>query len=290
MLDIAIRFILFNLKQLKGGLPRQGPVVMNLKPFARFAYANIPGVAAARFAFKDATASYLAKPEYGGAIWTARTDGLIIDIGANRGQSIYAFKRFRPKSSIVAFEPEPVSAERLKLRFAGDRSVSIASCALGAKPGTITLFVPSYGWWGCDGMAATSREAATEWLSDSGRMYRFDQSKLTVGEHTIECRTLDSFSLSPSLIKVHAQGAELEILRGSEHTLRQNKPALMCAFASDDLSAFVADIGYRPYVFQTGRFVRGLAPRSVTFTWYLTDAHSRRVQIEAGSADKAVLS
>ncbi|MGY4339151.1 FkbM family methyltransferase [Bradyrhizobium sp. LM2.9] len=139
-------------------------------------------------------------------------------------------------------------------------------------------------------MAATSREAATEWLSDSGRMYRFDQSKLTVGEHRIECRTLDSFAMSPSLIKVHAQGAELEILQGSEQTLRRHKPALMCAFASDGISEFVSEIGYRPYVFQNGRFVRGLAPRSVTFTWYLSGDHSRRVQVEAGSPGKAVLS
>lgn len=263
---------------------------MNLKPFARFAYANIPGVAAARFAFKDAAASYLAKPEYRGANWTSSANGLIVDIGANRGQSIQAFKKFRPQSSIVAFEPEPLSAERLKLRFSGDRFVSIFPCALGAKPGTITFFVPSYGRWACDGMAATSREAATEWLNDGGRMYRFDQSKLTVEEHRIECRTLDSFAMSPSLIKVHAQGAELEILRGSEHTLRRHKPALMCAFASDEISEFVSDIGYRPYVFQNGRFTSGLAPRSVTFTWYLTDDNSRRVQIEAGSPGKAVLS
>lgn len=262
---------------------------MNLKPFARFAYANIPGVAAARFAFKDAAASYLPKPEYRGATWTARADGLIIDIGANRGQSIQAFKRFRPQSSIVAFEPEPLSAERLKLRFAGDDSVSVLPYALGAKPGTITFFVPLYGWWACDGMAATSREAATEWLSDSGRMYHFDQSKLTVREYKIECRTLDSFAMAPSLIKMHAQAAELEILQGSEHTLRRHKPALMCAFASDEISGFVSEIGYRPYVFHNGRFASGLAPRSVTFTWYLTDDHSRRVQLEAGSPGKAVL-
>ncbi|MDF0494646.1 FkbM family methyltransferase [Bradyrhizobium yuanmingense] len=268
----------------------QGPIVMNLKPLARFAYANIPGVAAARFAFKDAAASYLTKPEYRGAARTSSVNGLIIDIGANRGQSIQAFKKFRPQSRIAAFEPEPISADRLKLRFSGDRSVSIFSCALGAEPGTITFFVPSYGRWACDGMAATSREAATDWLRDGGRMYRFDQSKLTVEEHRIECRTLDSFAMSPSLIKVHAQGAELDILRGSEHTLRRHKPALMCAFASDEISDFVSDIGYQPYVFQDGRFISGLAPRSVTFTWYLTDGNSRGVQIDAGSPDTAVLS
>lgn len=248
---------------------------MNLKPFARFAYANIPGAAAARFALKDATASYLAKGEYKGIVWAADRESLIIDIGANRGQSISAFKRFRPQSSVVAFEPEPGSAERLKIRFKQDPSISIFACALGAKPGVITFFVPLYGRWSCDGMAATTREAATEWLSDPGRMFHFDRTKLAVNEYQVECRTLDSFATSPSLIKVHAQGAEFDILKGAEDTLRQHRPALMCAFASDKISQLVSGFGYQPYIFRDGLFNGGLAPRSITFTWYLTDDHRR---------------
>jgi FkbM family methyltransferase len=212
----------------------------------------------------DMTAAYFSKPKYQGVIWPARPDGLIIDIGANRGQSISAFKRYRPQSEIAAFEPEPASAERLRARFKRDPSVSIFGCALGAKPGGITFFVPSYGHWGCDGIAATSREAATDWLGDSGRMYRFDKAKLVVKEHHVKCRTLDSFAMSPSLIKVHAQGCELEILQGSQHTIRQHKPALMYAFASREISRFVSDFGYQPYAFHRGRFVPGLAQRPIT--------------------------
>jgi FkbM family methyltransferase len=250
---------------------------MKLKPFARFGYANIPGVAIVRFAFKDMTAAYFAKPEYEGTIWLTKADGLIIDIGANRGQSISAFKRFKPQSRVVAFEPEPISAERLMTRFKRDRSVSIFACALGAGPGSQTFFVPLYGRWSCDGMASTTREAATEWLRDPGRMYRFDETKLTVKEHQVECRTLDSFAMSPSLIKVHTQGAELEVLHGSENTIRQHRPALMCAFASHKISHFVSDFGYRPYIFRNRRFEPGLAQRPVTFTWYLTESHERLV-------------
>jgi hypothetical protein len=47
----------------------------------------------------------------------------------------------------------------------------------------------------------------------------------------------------------------------------------MCAFASPALTEFVADFGYRPHVYNYGRFQPGLAPRQVTFTWYLADAH-----------------
>lgn len=252
---------------------------MNAKALARFVYANVPGVATVRFAAKDLMASRLGKPEYRGVRWLSIGNGLIVDIGANRGQSIAAFRRLAPTSNIVAFEPEPTSAKRLAFRYLTDNSVTIHPCALGTQSGAMTFFIPSYGRWNCDGMAATDRKTATEWLADSGRMYRFDETKLTVTEHAVECRTLDSYGLSPQLIKLHAQGAELDILKGARQTIQQHLPALMCAFPTPAVMGFLANLGYRPYVYGHECFTPGTAIRPVTFTWYLTDSHKRRVPI-----------
>lgn len=246
---------------------------MNLKAFARFLYATVPGVAVARFTAMDLMATYFTKPEFGGVPRLSIGDGQILDVGANRGQSIAAFKKLAPLSNIIAFEPEPTSAKRLAARYRADQTITIHDCALGARAEHLTFFVPSYGRWNCDGMPATSREAATEWLKDPNRMYLFDETKLTVEEHPVECRTLDSFELAPRLIKLHAQGAELEILKGSLRTLEQHRPVLMCAFPVHGLTEFIAVFGYRPYVYQNGQFTRGVAPQRITFTWYLTDDH-----------------
>jgi FkbM family methyltransferase len=248
---------------------------MNLKAFARFLYANVPGAAAARFGAMDLAAAYFAKPEYGGVVPLSINDGLIVDVGANRGQSIAAFRKLAPRSRIVAFEPEPRSVERLSARHRADGTVAVHACALGSRAGSVTFFVPTYGRWGCDGMAATSREAATEWLADSGRMYRFDETKLTVEEHPVECRTLDSFELSPRLIKLHAQGAELDILKGAQRTIERHRPAMMCAFPGRAVTEFVHELDYRPYIYCQGRFSPGSAKPPVTFTWYLTADHAR---------------
>ena len=110
-------------------------------------------------------------------------------------------------------------------------------------------------------------------------MYRFDEAKLTVEEYAVECRTLDSFELAPRLVKLHAQGAELEILKGSVQTLEQHHPALMCAFPPPALTEFVTKFGYRPHVYTNGRFTPGIAPLPVTFTWYLTSDHMRQPPI-----------
>jgi FkbM family methyltransferase len=252
---------------------------MNFKAFARFLYANVPGLAAVRFAAMDQTAGYFPKPEFGGIRSLSVAGGLIVDVGANRGQSIAAFKKFAPKSKIVAFEPEIKSAERLASRYREDPSVTIIRCALGVDSGSITFFVPRYGRWDCDGMAANSRKAATDWLNDPGRMFLFNESKLTVEEHPTECRTLDSYELIPVLIKLHAQGAEIAILQGSKNTIRRHRPALMCAFPSIELSEMVAEWGYRPHAYYNGCFTIGTAKPPVTFTWYLTDDHLRQVPL-----------
>lgn len=257
---------------------------MNVKAFARFLYANVPGAAAARFGAMDLTAAYLSKPEYGGVAWLSVGDDLIVDVGANRGQSIAAFRKLAPRSHIVAFEPEPRSAARLAQRYRLDNAVAIHGYALGSRAGSLTFFSPTYGRWGCDGMSATSREAATDWLRDPGRMYRFDEAKLTVHEHPVECRSLDSFALAPRLIKLHAQGAELDILKGVQNTLRLHRPVLMCAFPTSAVSEFVDGFGYRPYIYQDGRFVPGTASPPVTFTWYLMDEHARSVPLAGVAA------
>jgi FkbM family methyltransferase len=254
---------------------------VNAKALARFLYANVPGVAAVRFAAKDLTASRFGKPEYRGVRWLSIGNGLIVDIGANRGQSIAAFRRLVRTSNIVAFEPEPTSAKRLAIRYLTDSSVTVHPCALGTQSGAMIFFIPSYGRWNCDGMAATDRKTATEWLADSGRMYRFDETKLTVAEHAVECRTLDSYRLSPRLIKLHTQGAELDILKGSLQTVQQHRPALMCAFPTPAVTSFLANFGYRPYIYGHECFTPGTAIRPVTFTWYLTDSHVYRVPIGA---------
>jgi FkbM family methyltransferase len=262
---------------------------MNYKPLARFFYANVPGVAAARFAAMDLLASYLTKREFGGILHLSVGSGLVVDVGANRGQSIAALKKFAPQAHVEAFEADPKCSERLISRHRSDPTIRVHECALADHSGSATFYVPRYGWWACDGMGATDLAMATEWLRDPGRMFGYKEAKLKVKEYPIEYRTLDSFNLKPVLIKLHAQGSELAIVKGSRQTIQRHEPAIMCAFPKAELTALLREWGYQPHEFSRNTFSQGLASSEFTFTWFLTDCHTRKLRTShhcrAGATD-----
>jgi FkbM family methyltransferase len=251
---------------------------MNLKALVRFCYATLPGVAAVRFGLRDLAGWYLIKAEFQGLrLIPPVGTGLIVDIGANRGQSIAALRRFAPKSQIVAFEPYPRLAQRLSDRYRDDHMTTIHNYALGDKSETIRFYLPIYGRWICDGMAATDRQTATEWVSDPNRMFCYDPGKLKVEEYTVECRTLDSFNLVPVVIKLHVQMIDAStIIKGAKLTIEQHMPALMCAFPSASLVNMCRQMGYRPYAYRQGTLVQdAISPPGTTFTWFLSEKHVR---------------
>src|SRR4051812_43161387 len=98
---------------------------MNYKAIARYCYAAVPGVAAIRFGWMDLAAGYLVKPEFRGIkLLEPIGAGLIVDIGANRGQSISALRRFAPSSKVTAFEPDPRSFLRLSSQYRRDSATT----------------------------------------------------------------------------------------------------------------------------------------------------------------------
>ena len=74
--------------------------MINLKALARFCYATLPGLAAVRFGLTDLAGWHLVKTEFRGLCLIPPVgNGLIVDIGANRGQSIAALRPLRNQIS-----------------------------------------------------------------------------------------------------------------------------------------------------------------------------------------------
>jgi FkbM family methyltransferase len=197
------------------------------------------------------------------------TGKLLLDVGANRGQSIVAFQNAVPGCRITAFEPNRCLADRLAERYADDRNVQIEACALSNGAGKLILHIPSYRGFLFDGLASVQPENARGWFTRD-RFYFFDPSKVSVEVSAVFTRTLDSYDLAPALIKLTAQRAELLILQGAEKTIRLHRPLILAAWAWKEEIDVLGAYGYRPYGYRGGQFRVDVIKE---FTWFLLPEH-----------------
>ena len=182
--------------------------------------------------------------------------GLALDIGGNWGQSVHALKQTAAPGRIISFEPNPILAEKLRGEFKRNDNVEIQSCALGDSEGEFDLFIPRYRNFVFDGLASLDEDAATHWLNKD-RMAAFDASKLRVDKHIVEVKTLDSFNLSPDVVKIDVQGFELKVVQGGEKTFRRSRPVTIVESPTDELIGLFADMQMAPYGFKANRLIPG---------------------------------
>jgi FkbM family methyltransferase len=146
--------------------------------------------------------------------------GTLVDIGAHDGLLTIPLARL-PGSQVLAFEPLPSAFARLQaaLSAAFGRAPDHVACrhlALGDHQGSITLAMPVL-----DGVAQE------QWASTAKDYAAHVSARVTVERFTVPMRTLDDFALNDvTAIKLDAEGAEYEILRGARETLQRCRPVL----------------------------------------------------------------
>lgn len=185
---------------------------------------------------------------------TFAPDEVLIDVGANRGQSIESMRLYEPDRRIIAFEPNDRLAQRLH-RY---RCVTVHAAGLGDETGQFTLHVPSYNGWEFDAQASL---AFTEQNMDYLRwsIIGFDERKLSVRAMPCAVYRLDSFRLRAGFIKIDAEGFEPRVIAGGRETIRARLPALLIEnSASDEVCSSLAEIGYIPFNMGHGELRPGI--------------------------------
>ena len=145
--------------------------------------------------------------------------GTIIEVGANKGSMTLHFSVWE-RQKVMAFEPFPPIFEVLKNNltegFHGHipERVQLFQVALGEKLGQARMRVPK-----------TEYGLIDEWASlaktfEGMEGVEFDEVEVPVW-------TIDSLNVSDvSNIKVDAEGYEIEVLHGAQHTLRRCRPVV----------------------------------------------------------------
>lgn len=142
-----------------------------------------------------------------GALGGART---YVDVGANRGQVLREAVRIAPRGRHLAFEPIPALAAELRQAFP---QVDCRQSALGAKPETAEFCH----FRALDGWSGLRRRPE---ISDS----RGDPTRITVSVSTLDAELA---GLTPGVIKIDVEGAEVAVLEGGRSVLARARPLVV---------------------------------------------------------------
>ncbi|MBR0683689.1 FkbM family methyltransferase [Roseomonas eburnea] len=146
--------------------------------------------------------------------------GTLVDVGAHDGLITIPLARL-PDSRVLAFEPLPPAFARLRsaLRAAFGEVPAHVQChaaALGDHAGEVTLAMPVL-----DGIAQE------QWASTAKDYAAHLSPRVTVERFTVPLLRLDDLAIADlTAMKIDAEGAEYEILRGARDTLLRCRPVL----------------------------------------------------------------
>lgn len=135
------------------------------------------------------------------------------DIGANKGSFIYWLSRWCRDGRVIAFEPQPELAHHLAevCRVIRLDNVTVEEKAVYSHSGRKDLFMPHRHQ--ASASLHTTALGAESFATLSVQLTSLDDY---FGEHD-----------RVALLKIDAEGAEFEILRGAERILRQHAPLLV---------------------------------------------------------------
>jgi len=174
-----------------------------------------------------------------------KPEGLFLDVGANNGISALSLRRFSCDYRILSIEPNPLLEPYLKKIKAKDDYFEYLIVAAGSESGNARFFVPTYGGIVLHTATSSLREqvydAITHWFGPSVAA----KTQLSAFESPII--RLDDLALKPSIIKIDAEGHDLDALVGLSRTIDQCRPFIIVEMewiANEQIHDLLAKCGY----------------------------------------------
>lgn len=178
-----------------------------------------------------------------------KRDGLVVDVGANTGQSARSIRIFNRKLSILSFEPNRLLESELRAtrRLLGP-GFEYHMVGLGRREQTLTLYCPVAGETPLTPWATADRAALER---NRPLIEKEIGTTVSVTAVPVEIRRFDDLGLRPLAVKIDVEGLELEVLQGMRETLQRDEPILMieCSANTPEVAELLASFGYHTYVY-----------------------------------------
>lgn len=134
--------------------------------------------------------------------------GKIIDIGANIGLFSILLSDNIENTGTICIEPSLFTANILKQNVQNVPNAEVYNCAISNFDGV--GYIQNYG---------------------GHQTYRLNKN---TGSEKVETRTLDSFNFKNiSLIKIDVEGSEYDVIEGSQETIKNERPIMLCEHHTD---------------------------------------------------------
>ena len=138
-----------------------------------------------------------------------KSDPVIFDVGANKGQSIIRYKKLFQSPIIHSFEPNIDEVNILKQKYINDKDLYLNSVAVGDKRGNLEFNINA-----CTGLSSFKNAIPnTTWIKKRSNTYKVDDKNFTTEKRNTKI--------------IDTQGFEDKVLLGAQNLLKNNRIKLI---------------------------------------------------------------
>lgn len=180
---------------------------------------------------------------------------VVFDVGAHIGTyTIIAAKGVGPGGRVIAYEPHDYTRMHLERHLHWNNVKSqtvVCDVCCGAEDGCAELYFLSGRAEGCTGVVPIEG-----FQKRAVRVVKLDSEVVRLG-------------VAPDILKIDVEGAELDVLRGAEETLRRARPVIVLSMhpralmsrseSSDQILDWLRQHGYAPEVIATDYEIHAVA-------------------------------
>ena len=178
-----------------------------------------------------------------------KSDGIILDIGANIGIMTWHLSRKYPTREIISFEPESVNFEVLSLvcEKSNLQNVQLIQKALGDQEGKAKMILPIQGKTKMQGLAHIKHDSIELWNEGE--------------EYEVDVETLDGIFETKKIaaIKMDVENFEFFVLKGGEKMIQRDRPTIYVELWENENRIkcfdFIKGLGYKVCVLEKNELV-----------------------------------
>jgi FkbM family methyltransferase len=175
--------------------------------------------------------------------------GIILDIGAHRGESARSFRIYEKDSPILSIEANPQLEKYLEKLKKSLRNYDYKIACASNSDESLLIYTPVYENISLTQCSSISPEESRSILKERSFLKNLDE-KLSFVSSQAEGIILDSLALNPFLIKIDVEGGEKQVLEGLKLTIAKTHPVLMIENNNfEELIKILEPQGYGPYIF-----------------------------------------